>query len=85
MNNERLDRVLAVAAPPPLPSGEDLRLERLALHVTITALAKTWGVTRQWVTAIEAKGRYGTRPPSATLVRQYRAALEITPPGRIVK
>ena len=79
MSNGRLDRILAIATPPPQPTGADLRGERRDEDVTVTALAAQMGISRQRIHTIEgpplgAPRRRPTHPDPETVMR-YRAAL----------
>ena len=72
----RLDRVLALAAKPPTISGRVLRLERQAAFVTVTALARQIGISRQRLNTWER----GERSPEQAA--RYRAALAELAKGR---
>jgi transcriptional regulator with XRE-family HTH domain len=69
----RLDRILAAATLAGQPSGEVLRLERGALRINQTAIARVMGVTRQRVDDLER----GKRRLNPEMIERYRAALQL--------
>lgn len=68
----RLDKVLAAATLAGQPSGSILRLERLALRVDQSALARQMGITRQRLDVLERKERL-----TPEMIERYRAALRL--------
>ena len=69
----RLDKVLAAATIAGQPTGAVLRLERLALRVEQTALAKQMGFSRQRLDLYERD----QAPISPLFIKRYRAALTL--------
>lgn len=67
----RLDRVLAHATIAGRPSGPVLRLERLALRIDQTAMARQMGVSRQRLDVLERRQWLTTE-----MIERYRAALQ---------
>jgi len=63
--------VLAAATLAGRPTGEVLRLERTALRIAQTAIARQLGVSRQRVDDLER----GKRRLSPDMIERYRAAL----------
>lgn len=66
----RLERVLASATLAGQPSGSVLRLERLALRIDQSALARQMGMSRQRLDVLERKERL-----TSEMIERYRAAL----------
>ena len=68
----RLDRVIAASTLAGYPSGAVLRLERLALRIDQSALARQMGMSRQRLDILERREK-----PTPELVDRYRAALRM--------
>jgi transcriptional regulator with XRE-family HTH domain len=68
----RLDRVLAAATLAGAPTGSVLRLERLALRINQTALAKQMGFSRQRLDELERREKL-----TPEMVERYRAGLRL--------
>jgi hypothetical protein len=66
----RLDKVLAAATIAGRPSGSVLRLERLALRIDQTMLAKHMHISRQRLDILERRERL-----TDNMIERYRAAL----------
>jgi hypothetical protein len=68
----RLDKLLAHATIAGRPSGSVLRLERLALRIEQTALAKQMRMSRQRLDILERRERL-----TPEMVERYRAGLRM--------
>jgi transcriptional regulator with XRE-family HTH domain len=68
----RLDKVLAAATLAGEPSGAILRLERLALRIDQSALARQMGITRQRLDVLERRDRL-----TPEMIERYRSALRL--------
>ena len=68
----RLDKVIAHATLAGRPTGSILRLERQALRIEQTALAKQMGMSRQRLDILERRERL-----TPEMVERYRAALRL--------
>ncbi len=68
----RLDRVLAAATLAGRPSGAVLRLERLALRIDQSALARQLGMSRQRLDVLERREKL-----TEEMVERYRGALAV--------
>jgi len=66
----RLDRVLAAATIAGAPTGAVLRLERLALRIDQSALARMMGMSRQRLDVLERREML-----TPEMVERYRAAI----------
>ena len=62
----------------PNPTGPDLRRQRRAAEITVTAVASEMGISRQAVHGIERAAA-----PDQERVAQYRAALARLAGGRL--
>ena len=68
----RLDKVMAAATIAGRPSGSILRLERLALRIDQTMLAKHMHMSRQRLDILERRERL-----TDNMIERYRAALRM--------
>jgi phage gp36-like protein len=68
----RLDKVMAAATIAGRPSGSILRLERLALRIDQTMLAKHMHMSRQRLDVLERRERL-----TDNMIERYRAALRL--------
>jgi transcriptional regulator with XRE-family HTH domain len=68
----RLDKVLAAATLAGQPTGSVLRLERLALRIDQSALARQLGFSRQRLDQMERREKL-----SPEFIERYRAALRM--------
>jgi len=68
----RLDKILAHATIAGRPSGSVLRLERLALRIEQTALAKQMRMSRQRLDILERRERL-----TPEMIERYRAGLRM--------
>ena len=68
----RLDKVMAAATIAGRPSGSILRLERLALRIDQTMLAKHMHMSRQRLDILERRERL-----TDDMIERYRAALRM--------